>query len=320
VAESADQRFKRLLQLVPYVLERPGVEVDEVCERFDISRTLLIADLNLLFVCGLPGYGPGDLIEAYIDGGRVIIRTAEYFKRPPRLTAEEGLLLYAGARALEAAGVANDALDRAMKRLEEALGPEVLERVRIGVDNAGDLGRLRQALETHRRVHLKYYAHSKDEVTERDVDPWALFVSAGFWYLVGWCHRVNDERVFRVDRILESKVLEEVVEAPSDLDLTKYESLYVQGPGAVPVVLDVSPDVASWVAEYYPLDSQEPQKDGWIRLRLTAGGMAWLERLLLRLGAQARVVEPASLKAAVKDLACRVLKRYEEPTAGTARA
>jgi proteasome accessory factor C len=312
VAESADQRFKRLLQLVPYVLERPGVEVEDVCERFDISRTQLVADLNLLFVCGLPGYGPGDLIEAFIDGDRVVIRTAEYFKRPPRLTAEEGLLLYAGARALEAAGVANEVLDRAMKRLEEVLGEEVLDRVTIGVDNAGDLGRLRRALETRKRVHLKYYAHSKDEVTDRDVDPWALFVASGFWYLVGWCHRVNDERVFRVDRILESRVLDTDVEVPQDLDLTKYESLYVQGPGALPVVLDVSPDVASWVAEYYPLDSQEPQSDGWIRLRLTAGGTAWLERLLLRLGPQARVIEPPSLKAAVKDLACRVLERYKE--------
>jgi proteasome accessory factor C len=312
VAESADKRFRRLLQLVPYVLERPGINVDEVCERFDISRTQLVADLNLLFMCGLPGYGPGDLIEAFVDGGQVIIRTADYFSRPPRLTAAEALLLYAGARALEAAGVAHEALNRAMKRLEELLGSDVLERVKIGLDNTGDLARIREALEHRRRIHIKYYAHSKDEVTERDVDPWAVFGSFGFWYVVGWCHRVNDERIFRVDRILESRIVNVEVEIPRDLDMTKYESVYVEGPGALPVVLDVSPDVASWVAEYYPLNSQEPQKDGWIRLRLTAGGTAWLERLLLRLGPQARVVEPESLRVAVRDLACRVLKQYQK--------
>lgn len=311
MAESGDDRFRRLLQLVPYVLDRPGIAVKQVCERFDITRGQLVSDLNILFVCGLPGYGPGDLIEAYIDGGQVTIRTADYFSRPPRLTAAEGLLLYAGARALEAAGVAHDALDRALKRLEEALGSEVLERVKIGLDNTSDLARLRQALEQRRRVHLVYYAHSKDEVTERDVDPWALFVSSGYWYLVGWCHRVHDERVFRVDRILESALLEDEVEAPLDLDLSKYESLYVQGPGAIPVTLDLAPEAAEWVSEYYPLDSQHPQKDGWIRIKLTAGGTAWLERLLLRLGSQARVIEPASLRQAVHDLACRVLKRYQ---------
>jgi proteasome accessory factor C len=319
VAESGDKRFRRLLQLVPYVLERPGVDVDEVCERFDISRTQLVADLNLLFMCGLPGYGPGDLIEAYLDGGQVIIRTADYFKRPPKLTAAEALLLYAGARALESAGVASEPLSRAMKRLEELLGSDVLDRVKIGLDNAGDLTRIRQALERRRRIHLKYYAHSRDEVTERDVDPWALFVSSGFWYVVGWCHKVNDERVFRVDRILESKILDVETEIPEDLDMTKYESVYVEGPGALPVVLDASPDVASWVAEYYPLDSQEPQRDGWIRLRLTAGGTAWLERLLLRLGSQARVVEPDFLRVAVRDLACKVLEQYRSAATAGAR-
>lgn len=311
MAESGDDRFRRLLQLVPYVLERPGVSVKEVCNRFDITRGQLVADLNVLFVCGLPGYGPGDLIEAFIDGGQVFIKTADYFSRPPRLTAAEGLLLYAGARALEAAGVAHDGLDRALKRLEEALGSEVLERVKVGLENASDLARLRQALEDRRRVHLVYYAHSKDEVTERDVDPWALFVSSGYWYLVGWCHRVHDERVFRVDRILESKILDDEVEVPLDLDLGKYESLYVEGPGALPVTLDLAPEAAEWVSEYYPLDSQDPQKDGWIRIKLTAGGTAWLERLLLRLGPQARVVEPSSLRRAVRDLACRVLDRYQ---------
>src|SRR4030081_3258285 len=103
MAETLEERFRRLLTMVPYMVRHPGVSVSDVRKRFGITRSQLVADLNLLFVCGLPGYGPGDLIEAFVDGSRVWIRLADYFSRPLRLTAAEGLLLYSGARALSAA-------------------------------------------------------------------------------------------------------------------------------------------------------------------------------------------------------------------------
>ncbi|HLH29139.1 MAG TPA: WYL domain-containing protein, partial [Acidimicrobiales bacterium] len=185
MAEPLEVRFRRLLTLVPYVVRRPGISVKEVCQQFAISRGQLVADLNLLFVCGLPGYGPGDLIEAFIDGNRVSIRLADYFSRPLRLTPAEGLLLYAGAQALAAAGVGDEALTRAVGRLEKALGPDVLSRVSVELEGAGELTTIREALLSHRRLHLVYYSHSRDATTERDVDPWALFLSSGRWYLVG---------------------------------------------------------------------------------------------------------------------------------------
>src|SRR3989454_299241 len=114
MAESLEERFRRLLTMVPYIVKHPGVSVRDIRSRFGITRSQLVADLNLLFVCGLPGYGPGDLIEAFVDGNRVWIRLADYFSRPLRLTAAEGLLLYAGARALASAGAGDEALERAV--------------------------------------------------------------------------------------------------------------------------------------------------------------------------------------------------------------
>ncbi|MGH2768574.1 MAG: WYL domain-containing protein, partial [Actinomycetota bacterium] len=185
MAELIEDRFRRLLVLVPLVVRKPGISVTELSRRFGISRSRLLADLNLLLMCGLPGYGPGDLIEVYIDGGRVWIRMAEYLSRPLRLTPAEGLLLYAGARTMAAAGVADEALERAMGQMERALGPDALARVAVELEEAGDLAAVRQAIVQRRRLHILYYAYSKQETTERDVDPWALFASGGRWYLVG---------------------------------------------------------------------------------------------------------------------------------------
>lgn len=310
MAEPLEDRFRRLLLMVPYVLRHPGVEVKEICRRFAVTRTQLVADLNLLFVCGLPGYGPGDLIEAYVDGGQVWIRMADYFSRPLRLTPAEGLLLYAGARALAAAGAGDDALDRAMRGLEEALGPDALARVTVELQGSAELAAIREALDRRRRLHVVYYAHSKDETTERDVDPWGLFVSGGRWYLLGWCHRVNDERIFRVDRMRSVAALDAPAEMPPDVDLSRYESLYLQSAEATPVTLDLAPGAAAWVGEYYPLESQDRLPDGWVRVRLSAGGTAWLEKMLLRLGSQARVVGPPELGERLRALACRLAERY----------
>lgn len=304
-----EDRFRRLLLLVPYVLRNNGATVDEVCERFAITRSELVSDLNLLFMCGLPGYGPGDLIEAYIDGEQVWIRMADYFSRPMRLTPAEGLLLYAGGQALAAVSGPEPALERAMQQLEKALTPGALERVSVGLEAPEELATVKHALESRRRLHLVYQSQSKDEVTERDVDPWALLLSEGRWYLVGYCHRVSDERIFRVDRMRRVTELQDAAQIPDDFDLSQYQSVYFESDDAMTVTLDIAPR-ANWVCDYYPLLSQEVLDDDWIRIRLKAGGMAWLERLLLRLGPEARIVEPESLKQRLKATAASMARRY----------
>jgi proteasome accessory factor C len=304
-----EDRFRRLLLLVPYVLRNNGATVDEVSERFGITRTELVADLNLLFMCGLPGYGPGDLIEAYIDGDQVWIRMADYFARPMRLTPAEGLMLYAGGQALAAVSGPDPALERAMEQLSKALTPGALERVSVGLETPKELAVVKEALESKRRLHLVYQSQSKDEVTERDVDPWALLLSEGRWYLLGYCHRVKDERIFRVDRMRSVLRLEEAAQIPDDFDLSQYDSVYFESENALTVTLDIAPR-ANWVCDYYPLLSQEPLDDGWIRIRLKAGGVAWLERLLLRLGPEARIIEPDSLREKLKATAASMARRY----------
>jgi proteasome accessory factor C len=309
VAEPVQERFRRLLLLVPFVLARQGVPVAEVCQRFGITKAQLMGDLNLLFVCGLPGYGPGDLIDAYVDGDEVWIRTAEYFHRPLRLTPTEGLLLYAGAQALAAAGVADDALGRAIDRVRAALGPNVADGVSVGLEEAAGLETIREAIQHERRIHIVYQARSTEQTTERAVDPWAVFLASGRWYLAGWCHNVSDERVFRVDRMQSVTILDEQARIPDDVNLSRYAAPDFAGDGVRAVVLDIAPE-AGWVVDQYPIASKEGIGDGWVRIRLNAGGTAWLERLLLSLGARARVVEPEDLKVRVRELACRLAARY----------
>lgn len=305
---AADARLRRLLALVPWVAAREGPTVEEVCARFGGTEAELAADLELLFLCGLYPYTPDVLIEADIQDGRVWIRYANYFARPLRLTPAEGLTLVAAAATLLAVPGTDPEgpLARGLAKLATALGVQPDEVVAVELDPAEPavLDLLRDAVAEHRQVELSYYAFGRDEWTDRVVDPQGVFTAGGRWYLSAWCHRVEDERLFRVDRIREARGLPTTFTPPEEPP-----ELVVYAPRAHDprVVLELE-RAARWVVEQYPVEDVTELADGRCRVRLVASERAWLERLLLRLGPQARVIEGDPDTAA--QAAGRVLARY----------
>src|ERR671916_899229 len=102
------ERLPRLLALVPYLLARPGVLIEEVAADFDVSVRQLRRDLELLWMCGLPGYGPGDLIDLSFEGDTITVAFDAGMSRPLRLTGAEATALLVALRTLlDAPGVAD---------------------------------------------------------------------------------------------------------------------------------------------------------------------------------------------------------------------
>ena len=75
---------------------------------------------------------------------------------------------------------------------------------------------LRSAVAGARQVEIEYYAFGRDEWTRRVVDPYSVFSAAGQWYLSAWCHLVEDERLFRVDRMRSAELTGTGFSPPSD--------------------------------------------------------------------------------------------------------
>jgi proteasome accessory factor C len=293
---------------VPWVAANDGPAVSEVCRRFGVTERELLADLDLLFLCGVYPFTPDVLIEVDIADSRVWIRFADWFRRPLRLTPPEGLaLMGAGSVLLRMPGADQDgALARALAKLATVLGvgAEDAVEVELGPVSSGLLQSLQQAAATHHRVELDYYSFGRDERTTRVVEPWRVFNAQGNWYLSAWCQQADGERLFRIDRVRSAAVVDEVFEArppapappvfhPSDMDPV--------------VVLDLSPG-AHWVAENYPNEGVSEQADGRLRVALRISERAWLERLLLRAGPQATVVEGD--RTVGPAVARRLLARY----------
>lgn len=305
--ESATDRLGRLLTMVPWLMGHQGIDVAQAAATFGVSEQRIIDDLQLLFVCGTPGHMPDDLIEASWEDGRVYVGNAEEIAQPLRLGRDEALALIVALRALAAVpGIEDhDAVDRALVKLEaaagEAAGPASALSVAVESDASEQqvLTTVRQVLREHRRLHLSYVVASRDETTERDVDPMRVLSVAGRWYLEAWCHRAEDTRLFRLDRVESIEVL--------DVDGTPPEQARPREVG--PGVFRPSPDdevvrlrldsAAAWVAEQFPLEHLERGDDGSLVVDLRVADPTWLTRLVWQLGGTARVLEPAHLVASV---------------------
>jgi proteasome accessory factor C len=311
----ASERLRRLLVVVPYLVRHPGTSIAEASELFDLSEGELVEDLNLLFVSGLPPYGPGDLIDVDIQDGRVWITMADYFARPLRLTRNEALALYLrGTAAAATPGLPEaPALAAALDKLRTGLGAETLGELPARVEAAGDdrtvepLDALRAAVRDRERVRIEYHAASSGERTVREIDPEEVFHAVGNWYVVAWDRHSDAERLFRADRI---RTVERTGDRFDPRGLAGAgRPLYTPGASDVPIRLRLRPD-ARWVAEYYEVESATERPDGDLEVVMPAGRLEWVERLLLRLGPDAVPIEPTDLAERVRDLARRTLERY----------
>ncbi len=304
----AGERLQRLLAIVPWIVQQDGPTLAEVCARFDCTEESLIADLDLVFLCGVHPFTPDTLMDVLIEDGRVWIRLADHFARPLRLTPEEALgLLAAGSAARSVPGAdPSGPLARGLAKLAGVLGIDAGDTLDIALGSAPDgvLEALRSAVDSQHQVEIDYYAFGRDQLTRRVVDPYALYAVEGQWYLSGWCHLAQDERRFRADRVRSVVLLDRTFTPPRTApEPTNFEA----GRGGESVTLDLAPR-ARWVAEQYPLERHRELGDGYVRVTLSITGRAWLERLLLRLGPDATVVsgDPSVTAEAAK----RVLSRY----------
>ena len=294
----ADARLARLLAIVPWVAARDGPPVAEVCRRFGLDEDELLADLQLLFMCGVFPYTPDVLIDVDIADGRVWIRMADYFRRPLRLSPQEGLaLLSAGSVLLAVPGAEpQGSLATALSKLEAVLGVGAEDGldVELAPVTPAVLEAVRRASESSHKIDIDYYSFGRDGYSTRVVRPWRVFNSGGQWYLSGWCEKVDAERLFRVDRITRADVLDARFSPPATDEEWSSTSVYHPAPDDPKVVLDLDPP-ARWIAEQYPNDGVEVRPGPVLRVTLRTSERAWLERLLLRAGPDARMVEGESV-------------------------
>ncbi|HVF33015.1 MAG TPA: WYL domain-containing protein [Acidimicrobiales bacterium] len=309
-------RLRRMLLMVPWLLESGGSTVAELAARFGVGEDDVIRDLNLVMCCGIPPYGAEHMITVMLDDdGSVLAWKGPFLNRPMRLTPTEGFAVLAAGRTLLAvpgAPVAG-ALASALDKLEAALGssPEGGGRsVDVDLEAPPLLGVVRSAAADSERLGVAHWSAWRDEVTERVIDPLLVFSSDGRWYVSAVDSRSGEVRHFRVDRFASAAPTGERFTPPPGAPTAPPSSVF-SGADSVEVTLRL-PDAARWVAEAYePLEVAVLEDGtGHFRIRLAVAGERWLERLLLRVGPEAVVEAPTEWQDVGPAAARRLLARY----------
>jgi proteasome accessory factor C len=308
-------RLGRLLNLVPYLLARPGILVAEAASDLDVSEKQLREDLELLWVCGLPGYGPGDLIDMALDGDRVTISHDAGIDRPLRLTQDEALALVVALRMLaETPGTGTrDVIERALAKIENAAGDLADAPVAVKLPaNAEKLDQIRAAVEGGHALRMTYYTATRDETTERVVDPMRVVMVDGRAYLEAWCRRAEATRMFRVDRIDAFTELDEPA-APPPAAVPQDVSDGVFRPTTdLPLITLRVGRHSRWITEYYPVEEVRREGAEWmVTMRVT--DLGWAQRLLLGLGPDVTVIGPPELLRRIREQATAALDQYSSP-------
>jgi predicted DNA-binding transcriptional regulator YafY len=306
---TTEERLARLLAMVPWIVAHNGPTVKEVCTRFELTPRDLAADIGLLYLCGLHPYTPDLLIEADIREGRVFVSYADYFSRPLRLTPVEGLGLLTAARTLLAVPGTDPLgpLATGLAKLANALGAEDVVTVDLGDASVSVTDTLREAVLTQCQAEIDYLSFAKNDRTIRIIEPAWVFTTQGQWYVSGYCHQAVEERIFRIDRIVDARLLETSRTAPP---AAQPPDLFTDAPAAGLAELDLSSE-DRWVIEQYPMQRVDEQPGGRMLVSLAVTDPAWLDRLCLRLHGSSRVLSGPPGWSGQPAAAAKVLAIYK---------
>ncbi len=331
---SAKDQVARLLTLVPYLHAHGEVRVDEAASALGVDPDQLLRDLKVLFMCGMPGGYPDDLIDVDLDAlegpdgvqadGVIRVSNADYLKRPLRLSPTEASAVIVALRALRngARDDTREVVDRALAKLEAAAAQGSAENAAAQIDpgdNAADTdlallaSQLQSAADRGRQVRLSYYVPSRDEQSERVVDPRGVVTAQGqaqtHLYLDAWCHSAEAPRLFRLDRIDRAEVLDDPIETPQEGPRDLGDGIFSQSSDVTPVTLLLDRE-ARWMTEYYPVEEIQDAGRDRTQVVLLVADERWLTRLMLRLAPHATVISPPAYADAFTAAAQRTLSLY----------
>lgn len=300
--------------MLPWLAERGSASTQEMADHFGLTVRELVSDLTLASMCGA-SQDPLDLIDLWVDEDEVHIGVPKYFERPLRLTVPEAsTLVVSAALARQLPGVDSDgALARAVAKIAAATGLDVEGSIAVDIDVPPLLEPLAQAIESEEEVEFGYWSVASGELQQRRVVPVETFREQDHWYLRAFDLDAAAERTFRLDRM---ETLASAGRARK-VELAPRSHWFSSSVDAREVVLHVDPALL-WMLERYPLVEIEHSTTapGSAKLRrvvrMVVSSERWLERLLLRLGSHAEVVEPIQWQDLARRTARLVLARYGE--------
>ena len=295
MAESSNDRLRRLLTLVPWLAAHSGVSKADAAAHFGLTVAQLEADLALITVTG-PGLYGGELVDVYFDDATVTVYDAQGLLEPVHLTTDESAALLLGLRALQQMPDVDAAIVAGL--IATLDGDGTASDLEVRVQPSPWAGVITEAMRQEMDLTIDYLHPVRDEQSRRVVTPSRIVTRDGIDYLHGWCHTAEAVRTFRLDRITACAAVPAGASTP--------------GP-AVPEVprqaatIEVDP-ASEYLLEHVP--AVISSRNGRITATLAYADERWLVQWLIECGSAVRCVQPEHVAEAVAERAQSGLRAY----------
>lgn len=294
------ERTARLLDLVPYINTHQGIALKDLAAVFEVSNAQMVNDLTTLWMCGLPGYTPLELMDLDFESGFVNISNAPTLAKPRSVTFDEGVALILGLDLLRASIPTDrsdllEKIDSLSARLSSIINLNSTFSV-IAPINQGVSAAIDEALASRSSLEIEYHSMYRDEITQRTIFPIEIIQVEGQHYLSSYCYSATDFRQFKLDRIQKAIVTQESKTIPEDATDTQRINSRLK-------VLKPTREIAERF-------SRQDLKAG-SEFDFQTYSQQWLERSILSSGDGVALLTPPEIRASIAQMAQSMLDRYK---------
>jgi len=311
MAESAIERTSRALDLIPFVHLNPGFSIVELAEKFSTTPSQMFKDLEMLFMCGLPGYSHLELIDLEMDEDYVAVNNPQNLDKPRKLTLPEVTALILGLAAIQPL-ISDAALKETSFNLQERLSKLISTQhrdqlarfsVKAEIVESPYDALIAQAVAEHKGLIISYRSAREEKLTERTIYPTQSYAAHGYLYSIAFCSLTNEIRHFRHDRINSALLTDDRAEVKSsqhpDVQLSPLQ-----------VRARLSRRNLFFIEEHREIVKEVSPSENWIEVLFELGDREWLLRTLTALPGALEILEPVDFAAAYQARLDAILELY----------
>lgn len=303
MVDNAASRALRTMDLIPYILENPGISIGKLAKQFSVSEKQVEKDLQLIFMCGLPGYTPYELIDLIFEDGVVSIIDPQVLDKPRRFTKSELVVIVLGLQLLSELS----AFDATRSGKLQLLSNKIMK---LGGSNSVVIAPssskspyvevITRAITDKKSLTIQYQSLVKDEISVRAIIPHSLYLMNGNLYLSALDLKAKSDRIFKVELIKSCEIGNEISSEAVGKDSS-----------AVEIVLDVQRAYRNFIERNSSIITAVEEQKNSFRVHLKLNNLEWLKRSILSNSPGIKVISPPSLAQEVAELAASLLASYQ---------
>jgi len=303
MVDVAANRALRTMDLIPFILENPGISIENLAKQFSVTEKQIEDDLQLVFMCGLPGYTPYELIDLVFEDGVVSIIDPQVLDKPRRFSKSELVVIVLGLQILGELNNSNSVRANQIKALSDKimkLGNSNSVLINSGQNNSPYVDIVLNAISLRKSLIIEYHSMIKDEITNRIILPRYLYFLNGNLYLNALDLDAKADRVFKLNLIKKCEI-------GSATENQTYEN----NEYSIQVLLEIDKQFVNFIERNSSVITNIQENKDSYRVDLMVSNMEWLKRSILSYSPGITVISPVLLATQVREVASSLMSAYQ---------